>query len=126
MARVEFAHVLKIDPKNNVAQEYMGKIKALDERKAKERDHATRQREKVNTQFQKAQTIRTHFENGQSFIREKFFDQAINEFQKVLELDPNNAMAKEYIRFSEESAGWQQKEFFNDDRNGEKRSGSSA
>ncbi|GEM_PF-4270978 len=83
-ASEEFIQILRVDPDNKEASNYL--FLCMSELRKRERqaklDSETRER----------------FQKGKMFFDEKNFDEAIDEFKKVLLLDATHALASEYMK----------------------------
>jgi len=106
-AIAEFQKVLELNPNYTKALGYIERakkrIKETKERelKAKEAELKARQeaeeRARKEAQAKKQKQAREHYLRGESLYRQKSYEQAIAEFQKVLELNPNYTKALGYI-----------------------------
>lgn len=96
-AQLEFKAVLQLDSDNSEANEKYGIAKTkYDEEQEREREQRL-EREKIEEkQAAKEQYIETHWETGLAYYQRKQYEEAMKEWNLVLDREPNHQMALEF------------------------------
>jgi len=94
----EFKKVISLDPERREATKFIATIH--DELRRKEEEKARVQREEAlkKAKAEKEKKIIVLLDSGRAFYKEEKYPEAIEEFKKVLDLDPERTEAIRYIR----------------------------
>ncbi|MGM0441516.1 MAG: PorV/PorQ family protein [Elusimicrobiota bacterium] len=92
-AMEEFQRVLTLNPENQKAAEH---VKKIEERKKEQRLIQQRIQKEQEERIKKRQ-ITSHMESANNNLKKKNWEQAVQNFQKVLDLDPDHTPAREKL-----------------------------
>ena len=95
-ARKEFKDILFLDPKNRYALNALEKVNATEARQEREYKHRQEEKEAAESKKRK-ETINEHLAQGKIYLHQEKYQKAIEEFGKILFVDPNNSLAEKQI-----------------------------
>jgi len=95
----EFKAILTLEPKHREASKYLVKT----EEAIKERKEAQREVVRRKIQEKRAREIASHYGLGETYYKAEQYRDAMEEFKKILTIDPEHKGAAKYIERAQES-----------------------